>query len=49
MIFDMVMYVFLINLIEMECIILLLPLKSYLFFCLCVLESLTLTNQNDNL
>ena len=38
MIFDMVIYVFLINLTEMECI-LLLPLKSHLFLCLCVLES----------
>ena len=41
MIFDMVNYVILINLTEMECILLLL-LKSCLFLCLCVLESLTL-------
>ena len=34
MIFDMVIYVTLINLTEMECILL---LKSYLFLCLCVL------------
>ena len=34
MIFDMVIYVTLINLTEMECILLLL-LKSYLFLCLC--------------
>ena len=41
MIFDMVIYVTLLNLTEeMECILLL--LKSYLFLCLCVLESLTL-------
>ena len=40
MIFDMVIYVTLINLRVMECI-LLLP-KSYRFVCLCVLESLTL-------
>ena len=40
MIFDMVIYATLINLTEMECI---LPqLKSCLFLCLCVLESLTL-------
>ena len=38
MIFDMVIYVTLINLTEMECILLLL-LKRYLFLCLCVLES----------
>ena len=36
MIFDMVIYVTLINLAEMECIILLLPLKSYLLLCICV-------------
>ena len=41
MIFDMVIYVTL-NLTEMECILLLIPLKSYLFLCLCVLESCTL-------
>ena len=41
MIFDMVIYVTLINLTEMECI-LLIPLKSYLFLCLCVLEYCTL-------
>ena len=40
MIFDRVIYVTLINLKEMECI--LQVLKSYLFLCLCVLESLTL-------
>ena len=40
MIFDIVIYVTLINVTEMECI-LLLP-KSCLFLCLCVLESLTL-------
>ena len=45
MIFDMVIYVTLINLTEMECILLLL-LKSNLFLCLCVLESLTLDNSN---
>ena len=39
MIFDMVIYVTLINLREMESILL---LKSCLFLCLCVLESLTL-------
>ena len=37
----MVIYVTLINLTEMECILLLLLLKSYLFLCLCVLKSLT--------
>ena len=36
MIFDMAIYVTLINLTEMECIILL--LKSFLFLCLYVLE-----------
>ena len=42
MIFDMVIYVTLINYSEMECIRLLLLLpKSNLFLCLCVLESLT--------
>ena len=41
MIFDMVIYVTLINLAEMKCILLLLLLKSCLFLCLCVLESLT--------
>ena len=40
MIFDMVIYVTLINLTEMECILLL--IKSCLFLCLCGLESLTL-------
>ena len=40
MIFYMVVYVTLINLTEMNCILLL--QKSYLFLCLCVLESLTL-------
>ena len=39
MIFGMVIYVTLINLTEMECILL---LKSCLFLCLCVLESLAL-------
>ena len=43
MVFDMVIYVTLINLTEMECILLLLLLlKNNLFLCLCVLESLTL-------
>ena len=42
MIFFMVIYVTLINLTEMECILLLLLLKSNLFLCLCVFESLTL-------
>ena len=42
MIFDIVIYVILINLTEMEGILLLIPLKSYLFLCLCVLESYTL-------
>ena len=37
MIFDMVIYVTLITLTEMECILLL--LKSYIFLYLCVLES----------
>ena len=46
MIFNMVIYVTLVNLTEMECILLLLLLKSNVFLCLCVLESLTLTNQN---
>ena len=41
MIFDMVIYVTLINLTEIECILFLL-LKGHLFRCLCVLESLTL-------
>ena len=40
MIFDRVTYVSLVNLIEMECFLLL--LKSCLFLCLCVLEPLTL-------
>ena len=40
MIFDIVIYVTLINLTENECILLL--LTSCLFLCLCVLESLTL-------
>ena len=34
MIFDMVIYVALINLTEMECILLLITLESYLFLCL---------------
>ena len=42
MIFYMVIYVTLINLKEMECVLLL--IKSCLFLCLCVLESLTLDN-----
>ena len=37
MIFDIVIYATLINVIEMECNLLL--LKSCLFLCLCVLES----------
>ena len=41
MIFDMVIYVTLINLTEMECILLLL-LKSCLFPCVCVLVSFSL-------
>ena len=41
MIFDMVIYVTLINLTEMACV-LLLQLNSYLSLCLCVLKSLTL-------
>ena len=45
MIFDMVIYVTLRNLTEMECIVLLLLLlllpKSNLFLCVYVLESLT--------
>ena len=40
MIFDMVIYVILIIITEMECI--LQPLKSCQFLFLCVLESLTL-------
>ena len=50
MIFDMVIYVTLINLTEMECILLqlLLLLKSCLFLCLCVLESLTLDKSKLN-
>ena len=40
MIFDMIIYVTLINLTEMECVLLL--LKSCLFRCLCVVEALTL-------
>ena len=40
MIFDMVIYVSLINLTEMECILLI--IKSCIFLCLCVLESFTL-------
>ena len=45
MIFDMFIYVTLINLTELQCILLL--LNRCLFLCLCILESLTLTNQND--
>ena len=44
MIFVMVIYVTLINLIEMECILQL--LKSCLFLCLSVLEYLTLDKSN---
>ena len=40
MMFDMVIYVTLINSTKMECILLL--LKSGLFLCLCVFESLFL-------
>ena len=40
MIFNMVIYVTLLNLTAMECILLL--LKGSLIFCLCGLESLTL-------
>ena len=40
MTFDMVIYVTLINLTEMECILLL--QKNCLFLCLCILESLNL-------
>ena len=40
MIFDMDIYVTLINLTEMECILLI--IKSCLYLCLYVLESLTL-------
>ena len=39
MVFGMVIYVTLVKLTEMKCILL---LKSCLFLCLCVLESLTL-------
>ena len=46
MIFDMGIYVTLINLTEMEFILLLLLPKSNLFLCLCVLESLTLNKSN---
>ena len=42
MIFDIVIYVTLINLTEMESILLPLLLKSHPFLCLCALESLTL-------
>ena len=45
MIFDMVIYVTLINMTEIECILLL--LKSCLSLGLCILESLIQTNQND--
>ena len=41
MIFDTVIYVTLINMTETECILLLI-LNSYIFLCLCALESLTL-------
>ena len=40
MIFEMVIYVTLIKLTEMECILII--IKSCLFLCVCVLESLTL-------
>ena len=46
MIFDMVIYVTLINLTEIACMLLLL-LNSYLSLCLCVLESLFLDKSND--
>ena len=46
MIFDLVIYVTLISLTDMECILLLLLLNTYLFLCLCVLESLTLDKSN---
>ena len=42
MIFDMVIYVTLISLTEIECLLLLILLKSNIFLCLCVLESLAL-------
>ena len=42
MISDMVIYVTLLNLIAMECTLLLLLLKSYLILCLYFLESLAL-------
>ena len=42
MIFYMAIFVTLINLTEMKCILLLIPLKSYPFLCLYVLESCTL-------
>ena len=45
MIFVLVIYVTLINLTDMECILLL--LKSCLFLCLCVFESLTLDNSKS--
>ena len=45
MIFDMVIYVTLINLTEIECILLL--LKSCLFLCLCVLEYFPFDKPND--
>ena len=45
MILYMVIFVTVMNLTEIECILLL--LKSYLFLCLCVLESLTLDKSND--
>ena len=46
MIFDTAIYVTLLNLTEMECIILLLLLRSNIFLCLCVLEYLTLNKSN---
>ena len=45
MIFDMVIYVTLINFTKTGCILLL--LKRCLFLCLCFLESLTLDKSND--
>ena len=45
MLFDMIIYVTLINLTERECILPL--LKSCLFLCLCVFESLTLDKSSN--
>ena len=46
MLFDMVIYVALINLTKIECILLLL-VKGYLSLCSCILQSLTLDKSND--